>query len=371
MCMSEGTDGVKAKGKRQKARANYFLPFSFCFLLFTLFSGGCAQKQRVVELYVDAVMLRELDEKDKAIEKLDLAVRSNENFSLAYSLLGEIYQEIKDYEKSAASYEKAPALNPWAFKDYFNLGRAYKTLKKFAQAVRAYGRACELKPNHLEAHINAAKSHYEMKDYNSALAYGKRAEQIDQNVGEIQKLLGDIYKLQKDYDQSVAAYKRSLEIDSNDPEVMISLAVAYLRTNRNEPAKELLTSVIQIQPDNNAAHQYLGYYYLRLYSQTIAAYKRELKIDSDNTELLISLKEDVDKAVDKAMESYRRAIEINDKDWQAYRGLGVAYMLMGINNKDETLKAKAVQQWHISLDIKPDQPTRERLLKLVRKYSPR
>ena len=368
--MSKGMDSVKAKGKRQKARASYFLLFTFYFLLFTLlFSAGCAQEQQAVKLYVDAVMLRELNENDKAIEKLDSAVESNKNFSLAYSLLGEIYQEIKDYEKSAASYEEATKLNPWSFKDFFSLGRVYQIMEKFAQAVEAYGRACELKPDHLDAHINAAKSYYEVKDYDGALAYGKRAEQIDPNVSELQKLLGDIYGLQKDYDQAIAAYKRSLEIDSNSPEIMISLAVAYLRTNCNEPAKELLTSVIQIQPDNNAAYQYLGYYYLRLYDQAIASYKRGLETNGGNTGLLASLKQDADKAVDKATESYSRAIEINDKDWQAFRGLGVAYMLMGINNKDETLKAKAIQQWRTSLDIKPNQPSRERLLKLVRKYS--
>jgi tetratricopeptide (TPR) repeat protein len=73
--------------------------------------------------------------------------------------------------------------------------------------------------------------------------------------------------------------------------------------------------------------------------------------------------------VDKAIESYSSAIEINDKDWQAFRGLGVAYMVRALNSNDETLKANAIQQWRLSLDIKPDQPRRERLLKLIRHYS--
>jgi len=43
------------------------------------------------------------------------------------------------------------------------------------------------------------------------------------------------------------------------------------------------------------------------------------------------------------------------------------------DNKDETLKArlraKAIQQWRLSLELKPSQPRRERLIKLMRKYS--
>ena len=104
---------------------------------------------------------------------------------------------------------------------------------------------------------------------------------------------------------------------------MLSLAVAYLRTNRNDPAKELLTSVLQSQPDSGTAHQHLGYCYLRL------------------------------EQVDKSIESYGRALEIDDKNWEARRGLGVAYMLKALSDEDQVLKAKAVEQWHLSLDIKP------------------
>ena len=367
--MPNSINSVRAKSKRQKTKASYFLLFtSWLLFLNLLFSAGCAHEQQAVELYVDAVMLNELDENEKAVEKLDSAVRLNKRFSLAYSLLGDIYQKIKDYEKSAASYEQATKLNPWSFKDYFNLGRVYQTLKKFAQAVKAYVRACELRPDHLNAHIGAAKSYYELKDYNNALVYGQQAVQIDPNVSEIQEILADIYGLQKDYDQAIRSYKRALEINSNNPEVMTSLAVAYLKINRNEPAKELLTSVIQTQPDNNTACQHLGYCYLRLYNQTVKSYKTTSPADGNDLEIKASMT----KYLEKSIKSYSRAIEINDKDWQAHRGLGVAYMLRGKNEDgttDETLKAKAIQQWHLSLDIRPNQPHRERLLKLIRRYS--
>lgn len=334
---------------------------------------GCNQEQQAVDLYVDAVMLKEFNENEMAVEKLNSAVQLNKSFSLAYSLLGEIYQEMNDYEKSADSYENATKLNPWSFEDYFNLGRVYQIMEKFAQAIKAYARACEIKPDHLEAHVGAARSYYEIEDYNNALIYGEWAEQIDPNISEIQKILGDIYKSREDYHRAIRSYKRALEADSNNPEIMVSLAVVYLRTNRDNSAKELLTSVIQIQPDNNIAYRYLGYCYLRLNAQATASHKSTLETDSNNLELLTSLKEDADKAASEAIASYNKAIEISDKDWEAYRGLGVAYMLRALSNKDETLKAKirekAVQQWRLSLEIESDQPNRERLLKLIRYYS--
>jgi tetratricopeptide (TPR) repeat protein len=310
--------------------------------LLVLVSGGCGQEQRSVDLYVDAVMLKEGGENEKAVEKLNSAVQLNKHFSLAYSMLGEIYQETEDYEKSAASYEKATELNPWSFKDYFNLGQVYQIRKEFTQAAEAYVKACELKPGHLEANVNAAKAYYEIKDYNSALIYGQRAEKIDPDVVEIQKMLGDIYESQENYDRAIAFYNRALEIGGNNPEIMISLAVAYLKTDRSSIAKELLTSVIQIQPDNKTAYKHLGFCCLQL------------------------------KDADKSVENYSRAIEIDGKDWESRRGLGVAYMLKGKNEDgtiDDALKARAIQQWRLSLEINPNQPKSEKLLKLIQYYS--
>ncbi len=205
-----------------------------------LFFAGCGAGQKAdnthIDLYVDAITLAEHSEREEAIKKLNSAVQINESFSLAYSLLGEIYQEMQDYERSAASYEKVTELNPWSFNDHFNLGRVYQLMKKFTQAVRAYSRSCELKPEHLEAHLNNAKCYYEIQDYQNALLYGERAERINPNTAEVQKILGDVYGSQKDYELAISSYKRSLEIDSSNPAVMASLAVAYLNTNRNEPA---------------------------------------------------------------------------------------------------------------------------------------
>jgi tetratricopeptide (TPR) repeat protein len=304
-----------------------------------LFSAGCAPRQKAVELYVDAVVLKELNQNEKAVRKLNQAVKADGRFSLAHSLLGEIYEQEAYYQKSAASYGTATRLNPWSFKDYFALGRVYQTMKDFTLAAKAYRRAAQLKPDHLEANFNAAKCLYQINDYNEALVYGRRAAEIDPDISELHQLLGNIYDSQKDYEQAIRSYKRVLEIDSNNPGVMMSLAVAYLRTSRNEPAKELLMAVTRLQPTNSSARQYLGYCFLRL--------------------------DDVNQAI----ENYRKAVDINSQDWEAYRGLGVAYMMKAIKSEDAALKAQAVELWRQSLSIKPDQPRRDQLVKLIERYS--
>lgn len=311
---------------------------------------GCASGPRAADLYVDALVLKETGQADQAVEKLDAAVKADPRFSPAYSLLGDLYQQAKDYENSARAYRKAAELNEWSFYDYFNLGKVYQIMERFADAVQAYVRACELDPDHFRAHLNTSRCYYELEQYDSALEYGSMARAIDPNVSDVEQVLGDIYEAKLDYDQAIASYRRALELEGNRPDIMMSLAVAYLRSARYNHAEELLSRVVEMQPENSQAHQYLGYCHLRL---------REQKQD-DEARLT---------EVEKAVQSYRRAIQIDDSDWMAHKGLGVALMMKMLATEDEQLKATALGHWKKSLQLNPDQPNSRKLRKLLSLYS--
>ncbi|MDO8302420.1 MAG: tetratricopeptide repeat protein [Sedimentisphaerales bacterium] len=306
-------------------------------LVFTaLFSAGCSDNQKAVNLYVDAVMLNDMAETNQAVAKLNEATSANPKFSIAYSLLGQIYQQMNDNSKSANAYEKAIAINKWSYRDYLNLGKVYLAMQKFNSAVKAYVRATEIKPDAAPAHLGAAESYYELKDYKNALKYGKRASQLDPNQAQIMQVLGTIYDAQKDYEQAIASYKRAIELNSNQPKVMNLLAQAYLRAGQFEPAYELLGSVVAVEP-TSAAYQHLGYAAMKL------------------------------KKFDEAIANYRKSAELAPNDAAAYKGLGVAIMVAATQNNDETLKIEAIAQWQKSLELESDQP---KLRALLRKYQP-
>ena len=306
------------------------------FVFTVLFSAGCSDNQKAVNLYVDAVMLNDMAETNQAVAKLNEATTANPKFSIAYSLLGQIYQQMNDYPKSVNAYEKSTAINKWSYRDYLNLGKVYQAMQKFNAAVKAYVRATEIKPNAAPAHLGAAESYYELKDYKNALKYGKRASQLDPNQAQVMQVLGNIYDAQKDYDQAIASYKRALELDSNQPKVMKSLAEAYLRAGQFDGAYELFTAVVAVEP-SNAAYQHLGYAAMKL------------------------------KKFDEAIAAYRKSVELATNDAAAYKGLGVALMVAANQNNDENLKADAIAQWQKSLELQSDQP---KLRELLRKYQP-
>jgi Flp pilus assembly protein TadD len=72
---------------------------------------------------------------------------------------------------------------------------------------------------------------------------------------------------------------------------------------------------------------------------------------------------------DEAIEMYKRAVELDDRDWEAHRGLGVAYMLKAQQSGESRWTQKAVEHWRRSLAIRPDQPKRLTLEKLIREHA--
>src|SRR3989339_1589501 len=340
-----------------------------CMLALIVLNGCATQPQpQIMDLYVDAVMLKEAAKPQEAVEKLNQAVKINEKFFLAWSLMGDIYQSIKEYEKAVASYNKAAELNPWSFKDYFELGRTYQLMENFVMAVKAYGRALEINPDDYKANLYNAQSYYAMKDYQNAIEYAQKASQIDPNETESLILIGRIYDDNKDYHKAIVVYKRAIEKDSSNTKVMTNLAAAYLKTDRVEPAMELLEDVRQKEPANNQVYQYLGYANLLLYSKTVKEYNAAAEQGQD----VNSLQEKLSEYLDSSIKNYQQAIRMDENDWESHRGLGVAYVLMSKKvggMLGRSYKKKAVEHWRTSLDIKPDQPNREGLLKLIEKYS--
>ena len=117
------------------------------------------------------------------------------------------------------------------------------------------------------------------------------------------------------------------------------MAYGYLKMGRFDLAKDTLASVIAAQPNNGTAHQYLGYCHLK---------------SGD---------------LDAAMQSYVTAVDLNGADFEAHRGLGVAFMLKARGDGGPDFAARAVEQWQVSLDINPDQANAPALRKMIEAYT--
>ncbi len=299
---------------------------------------GCAERQPVVDLYVDAVALRELGQEELAVKKLNAVVAADPGFALAYSELGKAYEALGDHEKALAAFRQAARLDSWSLEDHLNLAQTCEKLGRYPEAAGAYARAVELDPKRFDAIVRAAECHLKTGAYVKALAYCELAEQADR-PREVLPLLARIYEGQKDYEQAIQVYRRLLALNGEDPNVLLSLSVAYMKAEQYDRARQVLVSLTQLRPEDGAVYRNLGYCLIKLGD------------------------------TDQAIQMYQKSVDCDPNDWEAQRGLGVACMLKARQTADQRWQTKALEHWQRSLTIRPDQPKHKILEKLIREQS--
>jgi tetratricopeptide (TPR) repeat protein len=300
---------------------------------------GCTPRKPPVDMYLDAVVLSELGQNELAVKKLNAVIAADPDFALVYSELGKAYQKLGDHTKAVTAFRKAAELDSWSFESHMQLAAACKQLGNYGDAAGAYARAVELDPKSLDAMIGAAECHLKAGQYLKSLVYCEQAEQTGERTAEVLRLLARVYEGQKDYEQAIRTYRRLLSSKSDDVDVMLALAVAHIKAGQYDKAKGVLISVTQMRPQESTAFRHLGYCFVRLGD------------------------------IDQAVQMYEKSIDLNDDDWEAHRGLGVAYMIKARRTGDARLQAEAIKHWRRSLSIAPSQPKHEVLEQLIREQS--
>ena len=308
---------------------------------FLVMAGGCvgpwAGKQRAVKYYASAIALQEAEFEEDAIVQLREAVRLDTDFNLAHSLLGDLYRKRGNYEQAAVAYENACRIDPWAFSDHLKLGEVYKALERFSDAISVLRRACQLAPDSAEANYTLGTCYYETKNYELAAAFCSRAADLDPDNETILAGLGDIYGHTGDDYHAIKAYKQALEINPNHYDVMIRLGMVYLRMERYAPAQFILEKAIAAAPRQTEPHIALGYCLLCQHQ------------------------------LQAARNQYGQALVLDPGSFAAQNGIGVACMIEYLDDPDRNfdLCVAAVEAWHASLELNPDQP---KIRRLVAKY---
>ncbi len=308
-------------------------------LVISFLVPGCSVRPLAVDVYRDALRLREQGQNDLAVEKLKEVIEADSGFALAYSELGRAHLGTGDFERAEAVLRKATVLDPWSFPDHVDLARVCQRQGKWAEAAGAYGRAAELAPENLAVQLEIARCYLKAGDLAGALASIELAMQTDGGAPEGFRLLGQVHEAQGDYEQAMAVYRQWSELTPDVPDGMLAMAMVRTRNGAYNEARKILMSVLQKWPREATASRHLAYCLLKLGD------------------------------TDGAVEMYENAIALEANNWEAHRGLGVAYMVKSRQTADNRLQSLALRHWRQALVIYPDQPRREVLQRLIKEHS--
>lgn len=304
-----------------------------------LVCGACGLNREIARMHLESgdAALAE-NQLEVALAEFRDAVRLDPELAEGHRKLGQTYKQAGQLEKAAESLENAVQLDPLDFSAMFDLGEVYRLLDDLGRAIRAYALACKLQPRSFEPRFRLAAAYHQSGELDQAIEQYDEALKLNPSDAHAWSNLGAAHDASGAEYEAIRAYKRSLECSTSQPVVLVNLATVYINQERFSAARRTLEVALRMAPNLSVAHERVAYCHWR------------------------------EQEYDQALESYARAIELNEENARAHAGYGVVRMTQYLKDPQQlTYRDEAIEAWHRSLEIDPSQA---KLRTLIEKYRP-
>jgi len=280
----------------------------------------------------------------QAAHKVDKAA-AYYHYSLAhmYEEQVAVYGRSEMASKAIDEYRLAIEADPSS--EYLTSGLAelYAKTGRIREAVSEAQDILKRDPNNLEAHKLLGRIYLrslgDMQSGNGSSSVLKLAIEQYEQIVKIEPdnmddhlLLGRLYRLNNDLTKAEAEFKTAVKLQPSSEEAVTTLAYLYNEEGDATRAVQVLSSV----PDEGrSAKMYsaLGYTYeqQKQYKEAINSYRRAIELDRDNLDAIRGLAENLmnDGQTEAALEQYKVIADANPEDAQTYLHMAEIYRKSG------------------------------------------
>ncbi len=281
-----------------------------------------------------------LNDTDKAAATLEDLIKVNPVQPRAYETLAKIYEAAGQMEKAAQDYEQSLLISPNEPGTYENLVRRLLGLKKPERAVTILNEARKRFPDVAGFTFLLAISLEQAKQHQQALAMYEQTEAEAQHTNNSGLLDSQFYfnfgvsaEQAGLYDRAATLLEKSLTMEDDPRQIANAsnyLGFMWVDHDQNlEKGGDLIKKAVEIEPDNGAYLDSLGWYYYKTNQFPDALTQLQLAID-----------------------------KLKPEDAVVYEHLGDTYLKL-----NDT--ANAVGSWEKAMELDPENPDAAAITKKI------
>ena len=139
------------------------------------------------------------EEIEEARTKMLAYLKKYPKDDLAWTILGNMYQDLDDYEKAQNAYDKAVKINPRRVEALTGLGVLHRKNGNNEEAMRAYEKSVAINPEYAQAYSSMVTIALMQHEDQKALEYGEKAYQLDKEDPVIAANLAIAYHYNDDF----------------------------------------------------------------------------------------------------------------------------------------------------------------------------
>lgn len=226
---------------------------------------------------------------DKAIQTLNRVVDQNPGSVQGRLALAQAQAQAKDLRSAIATLEEIVDDEP----------RVAGALAQYQQqagqtkaAVQTYTKALEQQPNSRELKLRRIVALYDLKEYVQAAQFAAEAQKQHPDDPRFPRLQASALNATGDRAKAIEILEAATRAFPRDTVSQLALADVYSKSNRKVDAERTVRQVLTLEPNNADAMNYLGYMLAdrgEKLDEAIKLVSRALEIEPDNGAFLDSL----------------------------------------------------------------------------------
>lgn len=227
------------------------------------------------------------------------------------------------------------------------------------EAMDEYQKVLRYEDNSLVVHTRVAIDYLKCGRAEDAARHLNAAIKIDPDDSRARFILALLYTIKREYKKAAIEYEEIIKRSPGDLKALASLADLYVVQDKIKEAAGIYEMMLKEtenlgpfrQSEAGALHFNLGIFYSKMdkYDEAVSHFDEAIKLKPEYIEAILSraILRELKGDISKAIEDYKRVLEIEPLNTKVYSLLGKAYYRQ--NNIKE-----AVSTYKLLIDLEPD-----------------
>ncbi|NXN82354.1 TMTC1 protein, partial [Bombycilla garrulus] len=274
-------------------------------------------------------LLKSQGKKEEAVILLRDSIKYGPEFADAYSSLASLLAEQERLKEAEEVYKAGIENCPESSDLHNNYGVFLVDTGSPERAMSHYKQAILLSPAHHVAMVNLGRLHRSLGQNKEAEVWYKRALKVSRKA-EILSPLGALFYNTGRYEEALQVYREAAALQPSNKDIRLALAQVLAMMGRTKEAEKMANHILSEDAECLECYRLLSAIYSKqeLYAKALEAIEKALQLKPKDPKVISELfftkgnQLREQNLLDKAFESYKRAVELNPDQAQAWMNMG-------------------------------------------------
>lgn len=176
------------------------------------------------------------------------------NAIVALTNRGAYFNDLDQFDKALADFNKALKINPRHFDALIGRGNLYRKIGKYEKSLKDSEMAISINAKDERSYINIGGFYFQEQEYDKSLEATDKALAINSNNADAIMNKAILFSVLGNHEASIPFFSKHIQLRPSDERAYLYRAISYQMLNQNQAALQDFNRALQLNPQNGQAY---------------------------------------------------------------------------------------------------------------------